>query len=182
MTLGRASAQSKSPPSFLSPGRRRFASFISLLPSLMTKSNCLPSLATCPTWAALPPFFKIDNNKVGSCYAIREHNRVPTEYQPETPLPADLVKEMDWEYATNKILLIPIPTLFPLPYGKEIESTTFSNGFAKDQASMFFGQRAWPTSSTKLKPRTTQRKVLIKLSTPLPCPGHATQLVPLPKA
>ncbi len=79
-----------------------------------------------------PTFFRIDNDKVGSCYAIREHNKVPAEYQLETPLPADLVKKTDWEYVTNKILLIAIPTLVPLPYGKEIESTTFNNNFAKE--------------------------------------------------
>jgi hypothetical protein len=81
---------------------------------------------------ALPAFLKIDNDKVGSCYAICEHNKVPAEHRPEIPLQADLVKETDWEDATNEISLIAIPTLVPLPYGKEIESTTFDNDFVKE--------------------------------------------------
>ncbi len=40
-----------------------------------------------------PAFLKIDNDEVGSCYAIREHNKVPAEYCPEIPLQADLVKD-----------------------------------------------------------------------------------------
>jgi hypothetical protein len=168
MTLGRASTPSKSPPSFLSPGRRRVASFISLLPSLMTRANCLPSLATCPMRAALPPFLKIDNEKVGSCYAIREHNRVPTEYQPETPLPAELVKEIDWEYATNKILLIPIPILVPLPYGREIESTTFSNGFAREIQTISSKHGFWAKSMAnvinQVETKNHTEKVFNKIS------------------
>jgi hypothetical protein len=77
-----------------------------------------------------PAFFKINNDEVGSCYAIREHNVVPVEYRPETPLPADLVKETGWKYTANKISLIAIPTLDPLPYSRDIESTT-SNAIAK---------------------------------------------------
>jgi hypothetical protein len=61
---------------------------------------------------------------------------------------------MDWEYATNKTPLIAIPTLVPLPYGKEIESTTFNDDFAEEiqniSSEHIFGQRAWPMSSTKL--------------------------------
>jgi hypothetical protein len=79
-----------------------------------------------------PAFLKIDNDEVGSCCAIHEHNKVPAEYRPEIPLQADLVKDTDWEDATNKILLIAIPTFVPLPYGKEIESTTFDDGFAEE--------------------------------------------------
>ncbi len=76
-----------------------------------------------------PTFLKINNDEVGSC---REHNKVPSEYCPEIPLQADLVKDTNWEDATNKILLIAIPTLVPLPYGKEIESTTFNDNFVEE--------------------------------------------------
>jgi hypothetical protein len=79
-----------------------------------------------------PAFLKIDNDEVGSFYAIHEHNKVPAEYRPEIPLQADLVKDTDWKDATNKILLIPIPTLIPLPYGKKIESTTFDDNLVEE--------------------------------------------------
>ena len=32
-----------------------------------------------------PAFIKIDKDNIGSCYAIREHNEVPTEFRPKIP-------------------------------------------------------------------------------------------------
>ena len=40
-----------------------------------------------------------------------------------------MVKDTDWEFASAEILLVAIPTLVPLPYGKEIKSTTLDNEF-----------------------------------------------------
>jgi hypothetical protein len=93
-----------------------------------------------------PAFFKIDNDNVGSCYAIHEHNEVPAEYRPETPLPVDLVKETDWEDATNKNFLIAIPTLVPLPYGKDIESTTFNDDFTEEMKNISSKHSFWAKS------------------------------------
>jgi hypothetical protein len=70
---------------------------------------------------------------------------------------------MDWEYATNKISLIPIPTLVPLPYGKEIESTTFSNGFAKDQASMVFWAKSMANIINQVETKNHTEKVFNKI-------------------
>ena len=42
-----------------------------------------------------PAFFKIDKDDIGSCYAICEHNKVPTEFRPEIPLQEDSVKDTD---------------------------------------------------------------------------------------
>ena len=36
-----------------------------------------------------PAFFRIDKDNIGSCYAIREHNAVPTEFRTVIPLQAD---------------------------------------------------------------------------------------------
>ena len=36
-----------------------------------------------------PAFFRIDKDNIGSCYPIREHNAVPTEFRPVIPLQAD---------------------------------------------------------------------------------------------
>jgi hypothetical protein len=60
-----------------------------------------------------------------------------------------LVKETDWEYATNKISLIAIPTLIPLPYGKEIESTTFNDDFAKEMQNISSKHGFWAKSMAK---------------------------------
>jgi hypothetical protein len=62
-----------------------------------------------------PAIFKIDNDKVGFCYAVHNHSKVPVEFCPKPPLTIDMVKDMDWECTTNKISLIVIPTLVPLP-------------------------------------------------------------------
>ncbi len=30
-------------------------------------------------------FFKIDQDEIGSCYAILEHTKIPAEYRPDRP-------------------------------------------------------------------------------------------------
>jgi hypothetical protein len=80
-----------------------------------------------------PAFFKIDQEKIGSCYAIREHTKIPAEFHPEIALQSDSVKDMDWEDAQMEIALIAIPTLAPIPYGtKEIKSTTLDDNFIEE--------------------------------------------------
>ncbi len=71
-----------------------------------------------------PALFRIDKDKIGSYYAIRECNSVPAEFHPEIALQANSVKDTDWEFANTEISLVTIPTLVPLPYVKEIKSTT----------------------------------------------------------
>jgi hypothetical protein len=108
-----------------------------------------------------PAFLKIDNDEVGSYYVIREHIKVPAEYRPEIPLQADLSKDTDWEGATNKILLIAIPTLIPLPYGREIESTTFDDDFAKEMQKISSKHGFWAKTKSnvinQVETDTTQR-------------------------
>ena len=58
-----------------------------------------------------PAFFKIDQDKIGSCYAILEHTKIPAEFCPETALQADSVKDTDWDDAQMEIALIAIPTI-----------------------------------------------------------------------
>ena len=76
-----------------------------------------------------PALFRINKDKISSCYAIREFNLVPAEFCPEIALQADLVKDRDWEFASTEILLVAISTLVPVPYDKEIKSTTLNNEF-----------------------------------------------------
>ncbi len=57
-----------------------------------------------------------------------------------------MVKETDWEDANKKISLIAIPTLIPLPYGKDIESTTFNNNFAEEMKNISSEHGFWAKS------------------------------------
>jgi hypothetical protein len=73
--------------------------------------------------------FRINKDEISSCYAIREFNLVPTEFCPQITLQADSVKDTDWEFTSTEILLVAIPTQVPLPYNKEIKSTTRDDEF-----------------------------------------------------
>jgi hypothetical protein len=111
-----------------------------------------------------PAFFKIDKDDNGSSYAIREHDKVPTEFRPEIPLQADSVKDTDWDNAgvEMEIALIAIPNIVPIPFGTEINSTTadddFTDEMKKYQMSMVSGPRRWATWSTSSKLTTTPRR------------------------
>jgi hypothetical protein len=87
--------------------------------------------------AACLPFFKIDKDEISSCYAICKFNLVPAEYRPKIALQSNSVKDTDWEHTDTEISLILIPTLVPLPYGKEIKSTTLDDDFNKKNARNF---------------------------------------------
>ena len=81
-----------------------------------------------------PAIIKIDDDEVGSCFAVQTFDNVPEKLCPEIPLEADTVKETDWEKASNEIASISIPTLVPLPFGKEIESTSFDEAFIEEMS------------------------------------------------
>ncbi len=70
--------------------------------------------------------------KIGSCCAILEHPKIPAEFRPEIPLQSDSVKDTDWEDAEMEIALVAIPTLAPIPYGKEIKSTTLDENIIEE--------------------------------------------------
>jgi hypothetical protein len=73
-----------------------------------------------------------NKDEIGSCYAIRDFNLVPVEFLPKIALQADSVKNTDWDDANMEITLIAIPTLAPLPYGKEMKSAILDDGFIKE--------------------------------------------------
>ena len=79
-----------------------------------------------------PAFFNIDLDEIGSCCAILEHPKIPAKFRPEIPLQSDSVKDTDWEDAEMEIALVAIPTLAPIPYGKEIKSTTLDENFIEE--------------------------------------------------
>ena len=83
-----------------------------------------------------PAFFKINKDDIRSCYAIRNHNTVPMEFRPKIPLHAESVKDTDWDNAEMEIALIAIPTIAPLPFGKEISSSISDDDFIKEMKSI----------------------------------------------
>ena len=83
-----------------------------------------------------PAFFKIDSDEIGSCCAIIEHPKIPPEFRPEIPLQSDSVKDTDWEDAQMEIALVAIPTLAPIPYGKEITSLTLDENFVAEMSTI----------------------------------------------
>jgi hypothetical protein len=89
-----------------------------------------------------PAFFKIDLDEIGSCYAILEHPKIPAE-RPEIPLQSDSVKDTDWEDAEMEIALVAIPTLAPIPYGKEIKSTTLDKNFIEEMQAISSAHGFW---------------------------------------
>jgi hypothetical protein len=79
-----------------------------------------------------PAFTNLNSDKIGSCFAIQSFDVVPKKFCPETLLQANIVKETDWEKAMTEIVLIVLPTVVPLPFGKEIESTSFDDSFVEE--------------------------------------------------
>ncbi len=79
-----------------------------------------------------PAFTKIEGNNIGSCFTIQSFNIVPKKFCPETPLQANTIKETNWEKATTENVLIALPTVVPLPFGKEFKSTSFDDSFIKE--------------------------------------------------
>ena len=90
-----------------------------------------------------PAYFRIDKDNIGSCYAIRKHNTVHTEFQPEIPLQADFVKDTNWDNTDVEIALIATPNIVPIPFGKEINTTIFDDDFTDEMKSISDGHSFW---------------------------------------
>ena len=90
-----------------------------------------------------PAYFGIDKDNIGSCYAIRKHNTVHTEFQPEIPLQADFVKDTNWDNTDVEIALIATPNIVPIPFGKEINTTIFDDDFTDEMKSISDGHSFW---------------------------------------
>jgi hypothetical protein len=56
--------------------------------------------------------FKIKGDEVGSCFAIKKHETIPTNHCPEIPLGADAVKGTCYEDADDEVGLIVLPNVF----------------------------------------------------------------------
>jgi hypothetical protein len=83
-----------------------------------------------------PAFFKIDGDKIGLCYAIQKHEKIPTKNWPEISLQADIVKGTNYENYSHEISMWVIPNLSPLPFGAKIEQTSFNDAFNKEMGTI----------------------------------------------
>jgi hypothetical protein len=54
-----------------------------------------------------------------------------------------MVKDTEWEAATKDIALIVLPTLAPLPFGRDIESTMLNNDFVEEMAKSRVEHKFW---------------------------------------
>ncbi len=90
-----------------------------------------------------PAIIKIDGKEVGSCFIIQNYEEIPMIFCPQIPLQAKMVKDAEWEEATKDIALIVLPTLAPLPFGRDIESTMLNNDFIKEMAKITVKHGFW---------------------------------------
>ncbi len=54
-----------------------------------------------------------------------------------------MVKDTEWEAATKDIALIVLPTLAPLPFGRDIESSMLNNDFVEEMGKITVEHGFW---------------------------------------
>jgi hypothetical protein len=72
---------------------------------------------------------KIDGGEIGSCFTIQVFEDIPKNFRPEIALQPKMLKDSKWDEATKNLALVVLPTLAPLPFGKEIEATMLDDKF-----------------------------------------------------
>ncbi len=78
---------------------------------------------------SIPAIVKVNGEDIGLCSTIQNFIDIPEIFRPEIALLADSVKDTEWENASNKIALVIVPTLAPLPFGTDIKSTILDDDF-----------------------------------------------------
>jgi hypothetical protein len=86
---------------------------------------------------------KIDGKEVGLCFTIQNYKEIPKVFCPEIPLQAKMVKDTKWEAVTEDIALVILPTLAPLPFGRDIESTMLDDDFVEGMAKITVEHGFW---------------------------------------
>jgi hypothetical protein len=76
-----------------------------------------------------PGIIKIDGGEIGSCFTIQVFEDIPKNFCPKIALQPEMLKDSEWDEATKNLALVVLPTLAPLPFGKEIKSTMLENNF-----------------------------------------------------
>jgi hypothetical protein len=90
-----------------------------------------------------PAINKIDGKEDGSCFTIQNYEEIYKIFCPEISLQAKMVQDTEWEEATQDIALVILPTLAPLPFRREVESTVLNNNFVKEMAKITVKHRFW---------------------------------------
>jgi hypothetical protein len=90
-----------------------------------------------------PAIIKIDGGKIGLCFTIQVFEDVPQNYRPEIALQPEMLKDTEWDGATKSLALIVLPTLAPLPFRKEIKSTTLNIDFVVEMAKISVEHGFW---------------------------------------
>ena len=90
-----------------------------------------------------PAIIKINGGKIGSCFTIQVFEDIPQIYRPEIALQPEMLKDTEWDGATKSLALIVLPTLAPLPVGKEIKSTMLNDDFVDEMEKISVKHRFW---------------------------------------
>jgi hypothetical protein len=83
-----------------------------------------------------PAIIKIDGGEIGSCFTIQIFDDIPKNFRPKIALQPEMLKESKWANAMKDLALVVIPTLAPLPFGKEIESTMLDDDFIEEMTNI----------------------------------------------
>ncbi len=67
-----------------------------------------------------PAFIKINEDCIGSSFAIQNHLEIPLAIRSEIPLPAELLRDTSWNEAPEDIALAVFPNMVPIPFGAVI--------------------------------------------------------------
>jgi hypothetical protein len=95
--------------------------------------------------SSLYALIRIDVEDVGSCLVIQNTNTFPQEFHPQ-PLRSNTIKDMIWQEAKSNISLCAIPTIAPIPYGADIESTIADKIFIEEIATILTAHSFWVKS------------------------------------
>ena len=67
-----------------------------------------------------PAFIKINEDCIGSSFAIQNHREFPLAIHSEIPLPTELLRDTTWEEAQEDIVLATFSIMVPIPFGAVI--------------------------------------------------------------
>jgi len=79
-----------------------------------------------------PAFIKINEDCIGSSFAIQNHVEIPLAIRSDIPLPAELLRGTGWEETPEDTALTVFPNIVPIPFGAVIpDGVTPGDNFVK---------------------------------------------------
>jgi hypothetical protein len=97
-----------------------------------------------------PAIITIDADKLGSCFAVQYFNGIPEDFRPNIPLEINMVKDTAWENAEMDITFIILPTLIPILFGTDVQSTLFDEAFAEKMTKISAEHGFWAKTMSDL--------------------------------